>query len=117
LPDWFTPRDLAERLEQEIAPSGFAEDPADLPGIRDYQRGAIAAIEAAISDGRREMLVAMAMGIGKTLTCVALMYRLLKAEAVSAHPLPRRSQRPRRANRDGTPKHRGGRLPEICAGL
>jgi type I restriction enzyme R subunit len=78
LPDWFSPRDLAERLEQEIAPSGFAEDPADLPGIRPYQRAAIAAIEAAIADGRREILVAMATGTGKTLTCIALMYRFLK---------------------------------------
>jgi type I restriction enzyme R subunit len=78
LPDWFSPRDLAERLEQEIAPAGFAEDPVDLPGIRPYQRAAITAIEAAIANGRREILVAMATGTGKTLTCVALMYRLLK---------------------------------------
>ena len=78
LPDWFTPRDLVERREQVIEPQGFAEDPADLPGIRPYQKAAIAAIEAAIAAGRREILVAMATGTGKTLTCIALMYRLLK---------------------------------------
>lgn len=78
LPDWFTPRDLAERLEQEIASYGSAEHSADLPGIRDYQRAAIAAIESAISDSQRAILVAMATGTGKTLTCVALMYRLLR---------------------------------------
>lgn len=80
LPDWFTPRDLTERLEQEVVPSGFAEDPANLPGIRPYQQRAIATVEAAISDGRREILVAMATGTGKTMTCIALMYRLLKAK-------------------------------------
>jgi len=78
LPDWFTPRDLTERLEQEVCPQGFAEDPADLPGLRPYQKKAIAAIEAAVGEGRREFLVAMATGTGKTLTCIALMYRLLK---------------------------------------
>lgn len=78
LPDRFSPRDLEERLEQALAPSGFGDDPADLPGIRPYQRAAIAAIEAAIAEGRREILVAMATGTGKTLTCIALMYRLLK---------------------------------------
>ena len=33
-----------------------------------------------IEDGRREMLLAMATGTGKTKTCVALIYRLLKAQ-------------------------------------
>lgn len=80
LPDWFTPRDLTERLSQEIAPAGLAEDGPDIPGVRPYQRDAINAVEAAIAEGRREILVAMATGTGKTLTCIALMYRLLRAK-------------------------------------
>ena len=80
LPDWFTPRDLTERLEQELAPAGLAEDGPDIPGVRPYQRDAIDAVEKAIAGGLREILVAMATGTGKTLTCIALMYRLLRAK-------------------------------------
>ncbi|KMO18111.1 hypothetical protein SQ03_10865 [Methylobacterium platani JCM 14648] len=78
LPDWFTPRDLTERLEQELDTTGFSEDLPDLPGLRTYQAAAIAAVEEAVAAGRREILVAMATGTGKTLTCIALMYRLLR---------------------------------------
>lgn len=78
LPDWFTPRDLTERLEQAIAAPGYTQDPADVPGLRPYQREAVTAVEAAVAAGRREILVAMATGTGKTLTCIALMYRMLK---------------------------------------
>lgn len=80
LPDWFTPRDLTERLEQAVTASGFADDPAEVPGLRPYQREAVAAVEAAVAAGRREILVAMATGTGKTLTCIALMYWLLRAK-------------------------------------
>jgi type I restriction enzyme R subunit len=38
----------------------------------------VEAIEGALAEGRRELLVAMATGTGKTRTSVALMYRLLK---------------------------------------
>ena len=48
--------------------------------LRPYQQAAIRAIEKGIVDGRREMLVAMATGTGKTKTCIALIYRLLKAQ-------------------------------------
>lgn len=78
LPDWFTPRDLTERLEQAVATSVSTEDAANVPGLRPYQREAVTAVEAAVAAGRREILVAMATGTGKTLTCIALMYRLLK---------------------------------------
>jgi len=45
---------------------------------REYQRRAIHAVEAALAEGRREMLLAMATGTGKTRTCIGLCYRLLK---------------------------------------
>ncbi len=38
------------------------------------------AVEAAIGKGQRAMLLAMATGTGKTKTCIALIYRLLKAQ-------------------------------------
>jgi type I restriction enzyme R subunit len=48
--------------------------------LRHYQQAAIRAIEKGIVDGQREMLIAMATGTGKTKTCIALIYRLLKAQ-------------------------------------
>jgi len=48
--------------------------------IRPYQVNAITAVEQAINDGKREMLVAMATGTGKTFVTVAQIYRLLKSQ-------------------------------------
>src|SRR4030095_16707791 len=45
-----------------------------------YQIGAITATEAAIRSGRRELLVAMATGTGKTFLTVAQIYRLLESK-------------------------------------
>ncbi|MBA4312859.1 MAG: restriction endonuclease subunit R [Chlorobiaceae bacterium] len=47
--------------------------------IRLYQSEAITAIEKALQQGKREMLVAMATGTGKTYLTVAQIYRLLSA--------------------------------------
>jgi type I restriction enzyme R subunit len=80
LPEWFSPRDIEEKLAQDLDADqhGLAEEPFDYAGLRPYQCEAVKTIEAALAEGRREMLVAMATGTGKTRTCVALMYRLLK---------------------------------------
>jgi type I restriction enzyme R subunit len=80
LPEWFSPQDIEEKLSQDLDADrhGLAEEPFDYAGLRPYQRDAVEAIEAALAEGRRDMLVAMATGTGKTRTCVALMYRLLK---------------------------------------
>jgi type I restriction enzyme, R subunit len=48
--------------------------------VSDYQRRAIQAVEEAIKAGQTTCLVAMATGTGKTKTCIALIYRLLKAQ-------------------------------------
>jgi len=48
--------------------------------LRHYQQEAILAAERAIVAGQREMLLVMATGTGKTKTCIALIYRLLKAQ-------------------------------------
>ncbi|QHU98938.1 type I restriction-modification enzyme R subunit C-terminal domain-containing protein [Synechocystis sp. CACIAM 05] len=50
--------------------------------LRPYQVGAIAAIEEAIAVGKRELLVAMATGTGKTFTIVSSLYRLLASKRV-----------------------------------
>jgi type I restriction enzyme R subunit len=61
-----------EQLKTEGFDYGFA--------LRPYQQAAIRAVEGGIAAGRRDMLLAMATGTGKTKTCVALIYRLLKAQ-------------------------------------
>lgn len=48
--------------------------------LRDYQKRGIQAIESAIMDGRRELLVAKATGTGKTYMTVAQIYRLLESK-------------------------------------
>ena len=80
LAEWFSPADLKAKLEQEIdtAGEGLKNEPFDYGNLRPYQQEAISAIEGAIFDGQRDILVAMATGTGKTRTCIALMYRLLK---------------------------------------
>ena len=49
--------------------------------LRDYQMRCIQSVEAAIGGGRRELLVAMATGTGKTYMTVAQIYRLLESKA------------------------------------
>ena len=78
---WYSPEGLKalarqdvdqahQQLRRESVSFGFP--------LRPYQRRAIEATEAAIAAGQREIMLAMATGTGKTKTCVALIYRLLK---------------------------------------
>lgn len=53
--------------------------PHDHPRLRPYQKDANAAVERAISERKRNLLVAMATGTGKTFTLVNQIYRLMKA--------------------------------------
>jgi type I restriction enzyme R subunit len=65
-------------------PSGYdqlRDKTINIEGLRYYQRDAILAAESAIIKGRREMLLAMATGTGKTFTTVAQIYRLLESKA------------------------------------
>lgn len=50
--------------------------------LRDYQRRCIIATEQALMSGRRELLLALATGTGKTFLTVAQVYRLLKSGLV-----------------------------------
>jgi len=78
LPEWFSPRDLEERLQQAIDTGAFAERELGVTGLRSYQAEAITAVEEAIANGQRDILLAMATGTGKTRLAIALMYELLR---------------------------------------
>lgn len=80
--DFHTPDGLIDQLkrskedaEAELRNEGFA-----YLGLRDYQEKAIRAVEAELEHDRRECLLAMATGTGKTRTIIGLIYRFLKAE-------------------------------------
>jgi len=83
LDGWYTPQGLLELKKQDI---DAAEERLDRLGfdfdfpLRAYQREAIVAVEKAVRQGQNAALVAMATGTGKTKTCIALVYRLLKAQ-------------------------------------
>lgn len=80
LPEWFSPRDLTERLQQvtEETPDKVAEREIGVSGLRPYQSDAIAAVEAAIAAGQQNILLAMATGTGKTRLAIALMFEVLR---------------------------------------
>jgi type I restriction enzyme R subunit len=80
LEGWPTPEGLKAQLGQDIdkAHEALKREPTDYLGLRPYQLEAIEAVEKGIEEGRRELLVAMATGTGKTKTCIGLIYRLVK---------------------------------------
>jgi len=82
LEGWYTPEGLKARLGQDHdkAEAALKTEPTDYLGLRDYQLDAIAAVEDGIAQGKRELLLAMATGTGKTRTALGLMYRLIKAK-------------------------------------
>ena len=69
----FLGRDLEAAYEKVILA------PNDHPYIRPYQRDANAATEDAVAKRKRQMLLAMATGTGKTFTMVNQIYRLMEA--------------------------------------
>ncbi|MER2559914.1 MAG: type I restriction-modification system endonuclease [Myxococcaceae bacterium] len=78
---WPTPEGLRDLLKHDVdaaAKKLKAESPKDLPGLRAYQVKAIRAVEDALEAGKRQMLVEMATGTGKTRTFIGLIYRLVK---------------------------------------
>jgi type I restriction enzyme, R subunit len=81
LETWYTPEGLSQLLQQDIvtANARLAAEPIDYLPLRHYQEQAVRTIERHIAAGQRELLVAMATGTGKTITCIGLAYRLIKA--------------------------------------
>ncbi len=83
LDGWYTPEGLVALLKRDVvaAHQSLLAQGFDYNLIlRPYQQDAIRAIETQIAIEQRELLVAMATGTGKTKTCIALIYRLLKAQ-------------------------------------
>ena len=83
LDGWHTPEGLVALLKRDErrAHQQLQNEPFNYGfPLRHYQQAAIEAVETAIAQGQREMLLAMATGTGKTKTCIALVYRLLKAQ-------------------------------------
>jgi type I restriction enzyme R subunit len=76
-----SPEGLEARLSEDVAraDSALRDASFDRLELRPYQRNAILAVERAITEGRRRMLVAMATGTGKTRTATALLHRVLEA--------------------------------------
>ncbi|WP_017292396.1 type I restriction-modification enzyme R subunit C-terminal domain-containing protein [Geminocystis herdmanii] len=80
-----TPSALTELLKRKVSFSveWLENNPIEQnEHLRPYQVEAIASIEKAIAEGRRELLVAMATGTGKTFTIVSSIYRLLVSKRV-----------------------------------
>jgi len=76
-----TPTALREMMERDsdAAINWLETHPNDHPRLRPYQIEANDAIEKAIADRKRLMLVAMATGTGKTFTLVNEVYRQMKS--------------------------------------
>ncbi|WP_282071356.1 type I restriction-modification system endonuclease [Polaribacter atrinae] len=87
LPDWFSPKDLIEKLNYdenegvkklEKTDYDLLEDKSGL-SLREYQIEAIKAVEHKILTNKedRRALLAMATGTGKTRTMIGMCYRLI----------------------------------------
>lgn len=76
-----TPEALEEKLSRDFnaACEVLLQTNNDHPRLRPYQREANSAIEKALCDRKRQMLIAMATGTGKTFTMVNEIYRLMKS--------------------------------------
>ncbi len=80
LAGWFRPEELSSMLEVEKdkAQAALVARSFDFGfELRPYQEAAIRAVEKTLGTEKREMLVAMATGTGKTKLAIAMLYRLL----------------------------------------
>lgn len=83
LEGWPTPEGLSERLatDRDAAEEALRDKPISFGfDLRPYQKAAIEAVEEALSQDQRSMLIAMATGTGKTKLSIAMLYRLLEAK-------------------------------------
>lgn len=81
LMNFHTPDALEEMFSRDItqAKLWFKQNPNEIERLRPYQKEAIAAVENALIENKRKMMLAMATGTGKTFTTVAMIYRLIKS--------------------------------------
>ena len=83
LADWPTPDGLKGMLEIDIdeAQADLKSRPIEFGfPLRPYQKKAIEKVEEQLEQGRRNMLLAMATGTGKTKLAIAMLYRLLASK-------------------------------------
>ena len=88
LPGWKSPYGMMEELQKDIEAANTVLERTDYSILQDkdglnlryYQIEAIQAVEKAIAQGRREVLLSMATGTGKTRTVLGMLYRFLKAK-------------------------------------
>jgi type I restriction enzyme R subunit len=83
LVSWYSPQGLLGLLERNLERSHSELEQEDFNyniDVRDYQQRAILAAEKALASERRNLLIAMATGTGKTKTSIVLVYRLLKTK-------------------------------------
>ncbi|MEH7223742.1 type I restriction-modification system endonuclease [Bacillus sp. JJ1566] len=80
LKGWYSPQGLKELLKQDIdqANKKLHDEALDYLNLRPYQQDAINAVEHAVENEQREILLAMATGTGKTRMAIGLIYRLIK---------------------------------------
>ena len=81
---WHSPSDLIQKLEVNEIASNKKLEALPYPEFakRDYQIAAIKAVESALEDNQRRMMLAMATGTGKTRTALAIMHRLLESKSM-----------------------------------
>ncbi len=84
---WISPEGILKLLERNIPAANenlqsmtqnFLTDDNGL-NLRQYQINAIHAVENAVINGQKNILIAMATGTGKTRTILAMIYRFLKS--------------------------------------
>lgn len=83
LDGWYSPDGLKNLLQTDEGRAHTQLDNTALSfgfSLWPHQQTAIRETEKRIGQGQREILLAMATGTGKTKTCIALIYRLLKAQ-------------------------------------
>jgi type I restriction enzyme, R subunit len=82
LQDWYSPEGLKRLLKQDVkqAEDALRDEKFDYLKLRPYQVNAIKAVEKALEDKKREILVGMATGTGKTRMAIGLVYRLIKSK-------------------------------------
>lgn len=83
---WYSPSELFAKFKQNVdeadmklinLPFDFLRDPDGL-NLRHYQLSAVQAVENAVINEQKRILLAMATGTGKTRTILGMIYRFLK---------------------------------------
>ncbi|CAK1743905.1 type I restriction enzyme EcoKI endonuclease component [Vibrio crassostreae] len=79
---FMSPAGLLDLLHRDHhkAQQEMVVEPFEYLGLRPYQKKAVIAVEEALAQNKRESLLAMATGTGKTRTIIGLLYRFLKTE-------------------------------------